>query len=266
MKLMSEEEQRSALLEVFRQFDKICRKNNIKYSLAGGSLIGAIRHNGIIPWDDDIDIFMTTSEYEKILPILLKQKGRYRIYGDIESNKFCFLKFIDTNTYIEEPLLLRQDKNYGIFIDIFTLHHVPDDPKKRNTHIKKTKILVSLLSRKKLDLKNETLKQNILRMLKNTISIILGYRIINRLMKAHLEKYDKINTKYSSSNWPIYPIEKETHANCNFEEYIDVDFDGIKAMIFKNYDDILKQTYGDYMKLPPKSQRIKRHSIKAYWK
>ena len=266
MKKIQLEEQQTIMLDILRCFDNLCRDNDVKYTLIGGSLIGAIRHKGFIPWDDDIDVAMTKDNFDKILPILKKEKGRYQLLSSMSSkNAFIFEKFVDTKTYATEPNMLYEDPSYGVYLDIFTLHNVPDDEKEREKTINKSKLLVSLFSRKKLS-KEESLKQNFLRFFKNIVSKIIGYKRLNRMAEKHFGKYDDRDTKFATFNWPLYSNKQETRSNQDFREYIDADFEDMKAMIVKNYDNVLRETFGDYMKMPPKEKRVNKHGIKAYWR
>ena len=262
MKKMTIKEQKRVMIEILEYFDSICRKNNIKYSLIGGSLIGAIRHKGIIPWDDDIDVVLDKYNYRKIVEILKKDNNpKYKLLTKdrVKDYYFSFPKLVATNTFVREEKCLQECKQYGIFIDILYYNNLPKD----NKLFKKLKLLNSLLSRKKLDFKNESFKQNFLRFNKNLISLMIGYNNILK-MKNRLET-NNVDDKYAVITLPLRSIEKEYQLNKNIKEYIDVPFENIKAMIYKNYDEILKTTFGDYMQLPPKSERTI-HGLEAYWR
>lgn len=263
--IITPEEQKQIMLEMLRFLDKICRKNNIKYSLIGGSLIGAIRHKGYIPWDDDIDIILTEDNYSKLKSILDKETGRYQTlkYGR-GGEQFTFIKLIDTYTRLEEECQSRKIPDYGVFVDIFCYYGAPDNEKMRRKYFKKIQLMVSLIARRKMNFKDATLKQIILRMGKNIASTLLGYGGIRMINDRLFGKYKK--TKYVVSNWPSYRYEKEIQLRENVEEYIDAKFEGLDVMIFKNYDAILRTSFGDYMKLPPLADRKPRHTMKIWWR
>lgn len=259
-------EQREILINILKYFDEICRNNNINYSLIGGSLIGSIRHKGMIPWDDDIDVILSRDNYFKIIEIIEKDNNsRYKVLTNNNTSDyyFPFAKIIDKKTLVVEPLCLDNISEYGIFIDLFCYNFVPDD--KKIKIVKKIKLYNSMLSRKKLDIKNENIKQNVLRFFKNLISKILGYKIINKQLEKIYEKNSQLNSNYVVSNWPIYRIDKEIQKAENINEYIDAPFENLTVRIFKNYDEILRTTYGDYMKLPPENERYC-HGLEAYWR
>ena len=261
---IGEEEQKVLMLEILRFIDNVCRKNDIRYSLIAGSLIGAIRHKGYIPWDDDIDIVLTKDNYQKLVAILNKESGRYQtLKKGLGGEKISFTKMIDTKTVLIEGDN-KMNMNYGIFVDIFCYCPTSNNEKERARHYRIVKTFVSLFGRRKLDFRNKSMKQNILRFAKNCLSKILGYRLISRMMQKAMNKYD--GTDYLFLNWPFYGFKKEVQLRKNTEEYIDVPFENMTAMVFKNYDAILRTTFGDYMQLPPERERVGKHELKAYWK
>ena len=142
---------------------------------------------------------------------------------------------------------------------------MPNSQKERTKVVKKIKLYNSMMSRKKLNFKKEGIKQNFLRFNKNMISKVIGYDSIYKKLEKIYNKYSKNKSDYVVSNWPIYDISKEIQKSNNIAEYINVSFENIQVMIFKNYDEILKTTFGDYMQLPPEDKR-KSHGLEAYWR
>ena len=142
---------------------------------------------------------------------------------------------------------------------------MPNSQKERTKVVKKIKLYNSMMSRKKLNFKKEGIKQNFLRFNKNMISKVIGYDSIYKKLEKIYNKYSKNKSDYVVSNWPIYDISKEIQKSNNIAEYINVLFENIQVMIFKNYDEILKTTFGDYMQLPPEDKR-KSHGLEAYWR
>lgn len=268
MKKIELKEQKKIMIELLEYFDKVCRENNIKYSLIGGSLIGAIRHKGIIPWDDDIDVILSKNEYLKLIQILEDMNdSRYKLLtiNNCRGYNFPFPKLVDKRTFVVEPKLLNQIEEYGIFIDIFSYSNTSDSDKTRKKDFKRIKLLNNMMSRTKLNFKDDGFKKNFLRLNKNILSKIIGYRNIIKILNNIYNKYNNTDTDYVVSNWPVYDINKEVQESKNITEFIDVEFENMKIMIFKNYDEILKNTFGDYMQLPPENQR-KAHGLIAYWR
>ena len=104
MKKMTEKEAKQCMINILSYIDNICRKNKINYSIYYGSLIGAIRHKGIIPWDDDIDIILLKEDYDKLIKILKTQNNEYKILDETTDTKCVlpFAKLVNTKTYIEQ--------------------------------------------------------------------------------------------------------------------------------------------------------------------
>ena len=254
------------LVDTFKIFDEICRKNNINYSLIGGSLIGAVRHHGIIPWDDDIDIIMHQDEYEKFKAAVKKTKSDKFILLCPEERKdyyYPFAKFVAKDTIVDE-YNQKEIKDYGIFLDIFTYHPISDNKEEQEKFHKKMKKLHEGVYT--TNSKHSSWPRNPkyrIKYIKHNIKFWTNYT------KAYNELYakqDKIESDYMISNWPIYGLKKEVMRKEWLQDYITVDFEGVKAMIFKNYDKVLSTTFGDYMKMPPKEKRVTHHSYNAYLK
>ena len=258
-------EQKKLLLEMLSYVDKICRDNNINYSMIGGSLIGAVRHHGYIPWDDDIDIILTKDNYDRLKKILDSRTGKYQTlkYGH-GGERFAFTKLIDTRTHLREYIQERYDDNYGVFIDIFCYYPTSMDEKNRRKHYNHIRRIMKFLSRIKVNRNDRTRLQNIKQFIKNTISRILGYKFLNTSLHNTFSYF--VDSDYVVSNWPIYDFEKEIQLKKNTEEYIDAKFENLTVMIFKNYDEILRTTFGDYMQLPPESERVPKHNMTAWWR
>ncbi len=247
--------------------DDVCRKNGIKYSLIGGSLIGAIRHKGFIPWDDDIDIILTKDNYEKLINILNQEKGRYQTLKIGEGGeRYTFTKLVDKNTQLFETCQQKFLPEYGVFLDIFCYYPTAANDKEKEKHYKKIKRAVRLLANGKNEFHFKTLPRDCIRFCKNIfLSNEMICKMIHKKFLNIMNKYTN-NSGYMISNFPAYGFQKELQLEKDTNEYIDTEFEGIKVMIFKNYDNILKTTYGDYMKLPPESERISRHRVKVWWR
>ena len=132
------EELQKIELEILKYIDKVCKENNLTYFLAYGTLIGAIRHKGFIPWDDDVDIQMPRDDYNKLCDILKEENGRYKLLDHKEGLGYIypFAKVIDSNTRLIETGLT-ETVNMGVYIDIFPIDGTPNDFKKRKKYLKK---------------------------------------------------------------------------------------------------------------------------------
>lgn len=265
MKKMNEKEFKEQLVEILKEFDKLCKQNDIKYSLIGGSLIGAIRHKGIIPWDDDIDVIMTKENYDKLLKIISSYKGNYRfINNDLNSEYYYpFLKMINPKTHIEEKYI--NIKEYGIYIDIFHYVNLPQSKIQLKFFWYKLQFLKLLISGYATKEIRKDDKYKVPKRIGKLISKIFGIKKIIKWYNYNINKYNNKNSETIIGNWPCYKLEKEIQSKENIKEYKTCEFEKINVMIFEKYDKILKTTFGDYMIVPPKEKQ-KNHGIKAYWR
>lgn len=269
MELIDEVEHKKILLQVLNEFIKICNDNDIKYSLIGGSLIGIIRHSGMIPWDDDIDIILREDEYEKLEKVIKNYKNdRYKFvnYQSNEDNYYPFYKFIDSYTILEEEKI-KNIKDNGIFLDIFRYIHVPDNLIKRKIFFSKIKFIRKFLisSITKKELRKE--EKNILKKILFWGADIIGSKnIVKQYVKLEKNSNKYKNSKYIMCEWPTYKFENEIMNTDDYSGYISKKFDGVNVTIFDNYDKILLTTFGDYMKLPPIEKQKKTHNLKVYYR
>lgn len=244
-------------LDMFICFDRICRENNIKYSIAYGTLIGAIRHKGFIPWDDDIDIIMARDEYEKFLSVW--EDGKYKLFTLKKGCDFWPLlsRISDPRTHLEPPKIC----DHGVWVAVIPYDKVPDDERTFIKHMNKVTFYMKLLRLKQSKkIRISSLKTLGVVILKIALKPFSAY-----VIGKHVEK---IKTKYKNVECKrVKPWDNESKMLVNadvFDEYVDVEFEGMKAMATAKYDYILRFEYGDYMQLPPIEQRIPKHGFTAY--
>ena len=227
-------------LEILIEFDKVCKTNNIRYSLGFGTLLGAVRHGGFIPWDDDIDIMMTRNDYKEFEKVASKlPKNLFFQNNQTDSFKldaFMPAKIRDNNSKVEF------DKKYhaGAFIDIFVL-----DRFSSNKFLRKAQRLFYLF-----------LRFVQYREISNKGGIFKIIKIGGILEKIFLWILN--NGKYKDFYW--YWIKKERFLSPgDLFPLRKAKFEKINFPVFKRTDYLLKFLYGDYMKLPPKNKRIQEH-------
>ncbi len=259
MKELSLKEHKKRMLEMLAEFNNYCIKNDIKYTLIGGSLIGAIRNNGIIPWDDDIDIILMPEEYKKLEKSIKNEPFSFRIigYNNFEDYYNPAFKIIDDRTYVIEDGI---EKKYGAFIDIFRYNYVPDNFFFKKVYYLKYKYMLNVIHGFSPAAKNT---KSLIKKLRNVYSSKLNReKYLNRFY-SFLNKHNKKKTKSVIPNSLMYPFDKELQNSAYLKEYKLITFDGVEAMISTNYDQILKKVFGDYMTPPPKEKRVGKHSLKV---
>lgn len=265
MKKISIEEQKKIELEELLSVDEFCRKNNIKYYLCGGTLLGAVRHNGFIPWDDDIDIAMARPDYEKF--IASYKHDYFSVFAWRDNNRvLCtYTKIIDRRTLLYENSDFGED--LGVNIDVFPVDGLPKGKENAEKHVRKMKRLWGLVVCATVkDISKRTLIRKIeISFVRFLFSIFKNKHFIVGYVIRKAKKIPFAESNYVAVVLWGYGLKEIIHRKVA-EELIEHDFEGHSLYIPKNYDEYLKKLYGDYMQLPPESDRIYKHGTIAYWK
>lgn len=253
------EELKKIQIQIVKEVDKICKQNGLRYFLAFGSLLGAVRHKGFIPWDDDIDIWMPINDYKKLKKIVENMNGKYIIVDPLNEKNYClgYPKIIDSSTYVEEDGAPIFESN-GVFCDIFPLVGAGNSQKQGMRvlkSIKKNNWRIRGLN--KLSFKENGIKGMIIK--------FLGKKFFYRRILKKSIKYDYETSKYLNGLYNA-DVGMFLYDKADFDESKYIEFEGEKFKVPKGYDNILKTNYGDYMQFPPEEQRINIHKIKAYYR
>lgn len=267
MKEIDSLEHKKILLEILKYIDEVCKKNNINYSLIGGSLIGCVRDNNIIHWDDDIDIILNHEDYVKLKKVLSDKNGRYK-YMDKDTEKsyfYPFAKVIDTKTELIE-YGCQDIKNYGVYVDVFEFNNTPNGKVEQLIFYNKIIFIKKMLGVKILSKDIVKLEKNIFKRIRNFMIRLLSINFILNKYEKTIHKYNNKNTNFVLYSWPVYGCFNEIQKKENTKEFISKKFGNMDAMIYKNYDVILRNIFGDYMTPPPKEKRVSNHNFKAYWR
>ncbi len=240
-------------LEVLKKIDKICNENGITYSIAYGSLLGAVRHGGFIPWDDDLDICMLRPDYEKFISIW-KDDEMYLLQNkDTDADFFqSFTKIRKKNTAFVQETDIGKKYHKGVFVDIFPFDRVADGKLKRKKQ--KLNIMFSLVfTREFAPTKNGSLV-NLASKLLLKITPKKYYHKLAKKISKKVVKYKYNNDLMLFDTCTFASLNKYFDADL-FDNIVKIKFEDMEVSAFGNYDAVLTKIYGDYMKLPPKEDQ-----------
>lgn len=245
-------------LNMLQSFVDVCNTLGLTYYLIGGTLIGAIRHKGFIPWDDDIDVIMPRKDYDVFLEkaqTLLPNDLFLQTYVTDPEYPFCFAKIRDTNTTFIEHTLSNRKINHGIYIDIFPLDYCPTNKIKRKIMLIKDYLMSVSISR----VFNVEVSKK-MKLVRFFASIC--YPSINKTIKKREQMFKSVDNSNIVKNYcSAWSPEKEEWCNIWFQEGVQVEFEGVYYNAPKDYDSVLRHVYGDYMILPPKEEQIAHHFV-----
>lgn len=241
------------LLRIMKEVHEICIKNNIRYSLAGGSLIGAMRHKGFIPWDDDIDIMMPYDDYKRFVDIVFTQEHEWLEFKTVGRTPNFYRTIL--KAYDKRTTLIQTDNSHpeGVFIDIFPFVCGGNNKKTCLIEYYKYRIIKGLIQRKSNVYAN---KNRIKEFVLTSISKVLPISFLVSIIYRQCERLSKLHTKYS--------FDPEGKPNgIVLTEYLDgfmeADFEGNTFMRLIRADEYLCSVFGDYMQMPPSDKRKPHH-------
>lgn len=242
------------ILETMKFVDDLCRKHGIIYFIMGGTALGAVRHGGFIPWDDDLDIFMTPDQYKKFKAVFEKCESKDFVIQewrtDSEYLEYAKVRMNGT-TFIEESFKDRKDMHHGIYVDIMILHKVPE-----NSLIQKIVYLESKfatlygLSQRNWEPKSKS-QALILKSLR-----FMPCKLMTRVAYSHIYRYDSKKSGYKYCYWITPAKFKNGLFDASFfENPIDIPFEDTYLLGSERIKEYLEYRYGDYMKLPSVEQQ-----------
>ena len=254
----------SCQLLLAAELKRICEKNNIKYFMIAGTLLGAVRHKGFIPWDDDMDFAIMRKDYGKFISVCKTDLGDDFILQDMFSDEHYALtvaKLLLKGTVFTERNASKNKSQKGIFIDIFPYDCIPDDEKLRNKHNKSTYFLKRLFLAKqgyKIAEKGQLVKRVVYALLK-FISLFVSKKHIRNRLDKELRRFENDNTRKVAAIGGAYQYNKESVERKWFEQTVELPFECIPLAAPKDYIEYLTYFYGDYMTPPPEDKRYNRH-------
>lgn len=250
-------------LELLCEIDSICRKNNITYTLGYGTLLGCIRHNGFIPWDDDIDICILRSDYERFRSICKTELSDKYFYQSHDTDK-CYYYLWDkirvNDTVFKETYVGRHDIHHGIFIDVFPIDNVPNVRSKFRIQYLIYKFYKTGLMIKYVDIKarrgKKKLQAWILRFIFAPFSLEYLYK---KSLKSQM-KYSSTQSTNVANFASAYGM-KDEFPKAYYTDVEERAFEGQKFFVSQKSHDILTKLYGDYMQLPPVEKQCTIHDL-----
>lgn len=246
-------------LNILKEVDRICKKHHIKYYMAEGSLLGAIRHKGFIPWDDDLDIAMLRDDYEKFLKVASKEiSKKYEVQHSTTIKNywspFIKIRYLDNKEYAQSHIA-HLTKNNGPLLDIFPIDNVPKKNSiKQFIQAFKIRLYRGMLGLK-LYRKPHSIKSYVVWILSKFYSIEKLHLKLDKTFK----KYNNPSNNYIVNLASYYNYKKQTFPKEYYGNPKYVKFEDMLAPVPSCADKILTKIYGDYMKIPPKEKRVTKH-------
>ena len=253
-------------LSILCEIDRVCKENNINYYLDYGTLLGAVRHKGFIPWDDDIDISMLRNDYEKFIKIAPEKlkKGFILQHYSIDKNVVSYhAKVRKEGTLFIEEAVRNIPVCHGIFVDIFPCDKISESKIFREIHYKKINIIRTIFISKDLSTSTSTQKKglkiiySIIRAFLHLMCKIFSKDFLYNLLNNAYQRYNDSNSCLLSEG-----TKKATYPKSSIVPFKQIEFENKIFSCPNNTDEVLKHEYGNYMKLPPIDKRISHVPIK----
>lgn len=242
------------ILDIMKYIDGLCRNHGITYYIMGGTALGAVRHGGFIPWDDDLDIFMTPSEYAKFKKVFEADNSQLFVLQEWRTTP-DYLEYakvrMNGTTFIEEAFKDRKDLHQGIYVDIMILHKVPENSFiQRLVYLESKFVTLYALSQRNWEPKTKG-QAFMLKSLR-----FMPCKLMAKCFYRRIYRYDDRQSDFMYCYW-ITPARFRSGLfdASFFSDPVDVPFEDTVLMGSKKIKEYLEYRYGDYMKLPSEEAR-----------
>lgn len=260
------EELKKIEFDILKHFDAFCKEHNIRYYLAFGTLLGAIRYKKFIPWDDDVDVLVPREDYDRLLKIY-EDNSQYKLFAFEKDGKFHypFAKLCNMTTRKEQTVYKNKGVELGVEIDIFPLDTWDNDFDKAKLEVKRIKNYQKWLKATKLDkpLSAHPIKCFVWSMILPLVKMIGGGFFVKKMIKESNKPEQRGSRYVGAKVWAIYGDRGIIPAEV-FSESIEIEFEGQMFPAPQGYDTYLTCLYGDYMPEPPKEKQKTHHAFNAY--
>lgn len=256
------EELKEIEFEILQTIHSFCVQNDLRYYLCGGTLLGAVRHGGFIPWDDDIDICMPREDYEKFISSFTHVPGYTMLsFPQSEGYFLPFIKVCDNRTLLKETIV-KDIPNCGVFVDIFPLDGLSDDLDNATKILQKSNFLMKLNT--EYVLREKTIG-SIKHLIKRLVCMILPQKKVLSYLISCSKKYSFDTSVFVGVAFGFYG-EREIMPKEIFSERVEIAFENSLFFAPLKYEQYLTTLYGDFMQPPPVEKRVTHHSFVAFWK
>lgn len=267
MKQIDMSEMKLIEISILDEIDRFCKERGITYFLFVGTLLGAVRHKGFIPWDDDIDICMKREDYEKFFHDFNINRDDSLFAVNCDNDDEYYLasgKVIETRTLLIEE---KDAAPIGVYVDVFPLDRLPNNKVKFNWLYARTFLLNAVLIAKNMDDRPRAAYKMMFRDGLRLLSKKISRTQILKCISTLAQKYNGCDscTKIGDISVFTYGM-RELYDAVDFSETVELEFEGKYYTAPSGYKNILSKTFGDYMQLPPVEKQISHHPHKVYWK
>lgn len=250
----------NCILNIAKYIHEFCGQYGIEYTIAGGTTLGAVRHKGFIPWDDDLDLFMTPSNYEKFRELFKKYGNHSNYYlqeGFSYDGMVNWAKIrLNNSTYIEEAVA-NKDIHHGVFVDIFIIHSCP------NSKIMQKWMVFwgNYISFKEIVNRNYNKRGRMMNLFLRALRFLPSDFLVRFALKQ-VYRYQHKECDFKCHVYDKRPLSKIVYPKSFFDNIKQVEFEKVSLMCMGDPDGYLKAFYGDYMKMPSLSQiKYKQHAV-----
>lgn len=265
MKELSLKEIQKIEFDILIHFADFCKKNSLRFYLCGGTLLGAVRHHGFIPWDDDLDVCMPRPDYDKLMNLYGEEVSNIRLFSWERGNMtapFAKLKRIDTRIVCRTT---NSDVDTNLWIDIFPIDGLPNSQEEQKRVYRKAYFLRQFLSLTHSRIgTGRTLLRKVIKCMVRPFACFIGGRRFSKSLEILARRIPYGATSYVGCvTWGLHGVPGEAMRREEFEKKATTEFCGVEMPIMSCWSDYLSGCYGEYMRLPDKKNR-QTHQFRAY--